>query len=106
MQLKVCNPQLSFFLILSVWTKTVMKCCAAGDRCKFIKGSESRRDWRCYFIAEKKKKKGEELQLVYMNCGIIVQQNIYRVRKKAQFLSTLTQAELNLETTLLKNLAK
>lgn len=52
MQLKACNPHLGFFFFDSVSLdeeRDEVRC--SGDRCKFIKGLESRRDSRCYFTA-------------------------------------------------------
>lgn len=51
-----------------------------GDRCKFIKGLQSQRDSRCYFIATRRLQSegsGKQLEFVYMNYETVVQQNIY-----------------------------
>lgn len=39
MQLKVCNPCLSFFFfqVVSVWTRNVMRCCAAVTHAGLLK---------------------------------------------------------------------
>lgn len=55
MQLKVCNPHLSFFDFVSLDEGCDEMLCGS-DRCKFIKGFESQRDSRCYFIAARKLK--------------------------------------------------
>lgn len=55
MQLKVCNPHLSFFDFVSLDEGCDEMLCSS-DRCKFIKGFESQRDSRCYFIATRKLK--------------------------------------------------
>lgn len=68
MQLKVCNPH----LILSVWTKDVMKCCAAMADASLLK-DRGPLGFKALFYSKKKRKK---LLLVYMNRGISAKQNI------------------------------
>lgn len=79
MQLKVCNPHLSFFDFVSL-DEGCDEMPFGSDRCTFIKGFESQRDSRCYFIAARRlttEGKRKQLQLVYVNYDTIVQQNIY-----------------------------
>lgn len=81
MQLKVCNPHLSFFDSVSL-DEECDETLRSGDRCKFIKGFKSRRGFKVVFHTNTKEER-KQLQLVYMNCEIIVQQNIHQQYPKA-----------------------